>query len=154
MYGIQTEDEKLALASALSYWIFRCRDKTRSPANGLKTWEYLQSSIINAAIPSRSVNDYIETLTKRLIVPHLNPNEWMRIISNGEILDDSHWVGWENILESLKPFGVRERHIIDACREKSHIVATLCRVRHEQDRSSHISEIDTLETLDAEFNAL
>ena len=60
MYGIDSEDSVTALASALSYWVFRCRDKAKSPAMGLKTWEYFQSSIKNAAIPSRNIDDYIE----------------------------------------------------------------------------------------------
>ena len=80
MYGIDTDDKVTALASALSYWVFRCRDKAKSPAMGLKTWEYFQSSIQNAAIPSRDIDSYLENLCKKLIVSHLNPKEWTRII--------------------------------------------------------------------------
>ncbi len=169
-YGIETENEAVALASAISYWVFRCRDKAKSPAMGLKTWEYFQSSIQNAAIPSRSVDDYIENLSKKLIVAHLNPKEWNRIISPNQVIlrasldpdgnigeiqqleSDQHlqWLGWQDILDSLKPKGIGDRHILNMCKSKPHIITTFCRVRFESDRALNIP--DEPETLDVEVN--
>lgn len=171
MYGIDSEDSVTALASALSYWVFRCRDKAKSPAMGLKTWEYFQSSIKNAAIPSRNIDDYIEALTNKLIVAHLNPKEWTRIISPNQVilranvnadggLDDIkqidsdqslQWLGWMDILDTLKLQGIGERHILNACRSKPHIITTFCRVRFECDRALNIPE-ETENTLDVEAN--
>jgi len=169
MYGIGTEDRVTALASALSYWVFRCRDKGKSPAMGLKTWEYFQSSIQNAAIPSRSIDDYIENLAKKLIVAHLNPKEWTRIIAPKQVIlrasvnedgsmgdiqqidSDQHlqWLGWQDILNSLKPEGISDRHILSLCKSKPHIITTFCRVRFESDRALNIPE-ETENTLDVE----
>ena len=168
MYGIETEDKATAIASALSYWVFRCRDKAKSPAMGLKTWEYFQSSIQNAAIPSRSIDDYIENLAKKLIVAHLNPKEWTRIIAPKQVIlrasinedgsmgdiqqidSDQHlqWIGWQDILNSLKPEGIGDRHILNMCKSKPHVITTFCRVRFECDRALNIP--DEPETLDVE----
>tara|TARA_R110002126_G_scaffold114384_1_gene252973 strand:- start:1081 stop:1602 length:522 start_codon:yes stop_codon:yes gene_type:complete len=171
MYGIETEDKATALASALSYWVFRCRDKGKSPAMGLKTWEYFQSSIQNAAIPSRNIDDYIENLAKKLIVAHLNPKEWTRIIAPKQVIlrasvnddgsmgdiqqidSDQHlqWIGWQDILNSLKPEGIGDRHILNMCKAKPHVITTFCRVRFECDRALNIPE-ETENTLDVEAN--
>lgn len=171
MYGIETEDKATAIASALSYWVFRCRDKGKSPAMGLKTWEYFQSSIQNAAIPSRSIDDYIENLAKKLIVAHLNPKEWTRIIAPKQVIlrasvnddgsmgdiqqmdSDQHlqWLGWQDILNSLKPEGISDRHILNMCKSKPHVITTFCRVRFECDRALNIPE-ETENTLDVEAN--
>ena len=172
MYGIETEDRVTALASALSYWVFRCRDKGKSPAMGLKTWEYFQSSIQNAAIPSRNIDDYIENLAKKLIVAHLNPKEWTRIIAPKQVIlratvnDDGSmeeiqqkdcdqnidlwWLGWNDILAKLKyTHGISDRHILSLCKSKPHIITTFCRVRFESDRALNIPE-ETENTLDVE----
>lgn len=169
MYGIETKDKPAALSSALSYWVFRCRDKSKSPAMGLKTWEYFQSSIQNAAIPSRNIDDYIENLSKKLIVNHLNPKEWTRIIAPRQVIlrasvnedgsmadiqqmdSDQHlqWLGWQDILNSLKPEGIGDRHILNMCKSKPHVITTFCRVRFECDRALNIPE-ETENTLDVE----
>jgi hypothetical protein len=174
MYGIETEDKTTALASALSYWVFRCRDKGKSHAMGLKTWEYFQSSIQNAAIPSRNIDDYIENLAKKLIVAHLNPKEWTRIIAPKQVVlratvnDDGSmgdiqqidsdqnidlwWLGWNDILAKLKhTHGISDRHILNMCKSKPHVITTFCRVRFESDRALNIPE-ETENTLDVEAN--
>jgi hypothetical protein len=171
MYGIETEDKPTALASALSYWVFRCRDKGKSPAMGLDTWTRLQSNILIAATPSRTLNDYVEYLSRRLIVPHLNPKEWTRIIAPKQVIlrasvnadgsmgdiqqmdGDQHlqWLGWESIINSLKPEGVSDRHILNVCKKYPHVIATYCRVRFECDRALNIPE-ETENTLDVEAN--
>ena len=169
MYGIDTDDKVTALASALSYWVFRCRDKARSPAMGLKTWEYYQSSIQNAAIPSRDIDSYLENLCKRLIVPHLNPKEWTRIIAPSQVVmrasvnadgsmgdiqqrdSDQHlvWLGWQDILNQLKPEGIADRHILAICRSKPHVITTFCRVRFEVDKALNTPDTIEVETIDA-----
>lgn len=163
MYGMDTEDVSTALAAALSYWVFRCRDRGKSPAMGLKTWEFFQSSIQNAAIPSRSIEMYIEGMARKLIVPHLNPREWMRIISpiqttsrikvtpivgldDGPVVNAFDWLGWEEILASLRSQGISDRHILNKCRTAPHIITALCRVRFEYDKELNAPEI--VETVD------
>jgi len=40
-FGInQCKDRAYGLAAALSYWVFKCRDRRSSPAMGTKTWTY------------------------------------------------------------------------------------------------------------------
>lgn len=156
IYGIPSvNDHPTALASALTYWVFRCRDRSRSPAMGIKTWEYLQSSIKNAAIPARDVDSYLQNLCSRLVVAHLRPAELTWILQPEQVIlrvtrnpdgtlgniqereSDQPLVfkGWQDILEELKPQGVTERHVLKLCREKPHIVTTYCRVRFEEDRA-------------------
>jgi len=64
MFGIQTSSKEIAIATMITLWIFKCRDSGKTPAMGLKTWDYLNNSIKNSAIPSRSINDFIEQLSK------------------------------------------------------------------------------------------
>jgi hypothetical protein len=160
MFGINsTSDPSISLASCLTYWAFRCRDKNRSPAMGIKTWEYLQSSIQNAAIPSRGIDDYLQNLSKKLIVLCLRPKDlgWIvrpnRVIVRASVTDDGlnfgdvtqlqqdpllesvAVAGWEELLNSLKPAGIDERNILRVCKTKPTIVATHVRVRFEEDRA-------------------
>ena len=60
------------------------------------------------------------------------------------------WLGRQDILNSHKPEGIGDRHILKMCREKSHIITTFCRVRFESDRVLNIPEES--ETLDVEVN--
>jgi hypothetical protein len=42
-FGIQNAaDSAYGLATALSYWVFKCRDRAKSPAMGTKTWTFLE----------------------------------------------------------------------------------------------------------------
>lgn len=170
LYGIpQINDKKLAIASALTYWVFRCRDKQKSPAMGLKTWEFLQSSIKNAAIPAKSLEDYLENLSQKLVVPHLKPREWAWIISpnqriqrikeSGEILefdlDQSNqgliFEGWRSLMASLSSEGITDRHVLATCLKYPHIVTTYVRVRYEEDKAIGFEE--TPETIEVKANA-
>lgn len=157
MFGINsTSDPQIALASCLTYWAFRCRDKGKSPAMGTKTWEYLQSSICNASIPSRGIDDYLQNLCNKLIVACLRPKEltWIvkpdRVILRAQISDSGLGEiqqlendpleiilvsGWEDLFNSLKPQGTTERDIVRVCKEKPNIIATHVRVRFEEDRT-------------------
>jgi hypothetical protein len=170
MLGFLTEEKPLGLASALTYWAFRCRDKQRSPAMGIKTWEYLQSSIENAAIPSRSINDYLVHLGKKLIVPTFQPKEWRRLFDSKQVvlrasrLEDGsvgdllevttdqavNWQSWETILKQWGvEFGITERHILKECLTKSQMVSLYCRLKHEEDKLlSTYEKEDNVETID------
>lgn len=171
LYGIpQVEDKKIAIASALTYWVFRCRDKNKSPAMGLKTWEYLQSSIKNAAIPAKRLEDFIENLSNKLIVPTLKPKEWtwviaptqtvQRIKDNGEILeyfaDQSNtgllFESWRTIMMSLEPEGITDRHVLQTILKYPHIICTYARVRYEEDKA--IGKDEVTEAVEVEHEAI
>lgn len=160
VFGIpQVEDKKIAVAAALTYWVFRCRDKQKSPAMGLKTWEFLQSSIKNSAIPSKSLEDYLETLAGKLVTPHLKPKELtfilqpaqiiQRINQDGEILEfdaDQNNLGlqfqsWREIMSSLAPEGITDRHVLQTCLKYPHLITTYVRVRHEEDKAIGQEEV-------------
>jgi len=154
MFGMPVKDPETALASALSYWVFRCRDKNKSPAMGLKTWTFLQSSIQNSAIPAKTIDDYLCLLARKLMALHLSPLEWGRIIApeqtilrakrklDGTLeiqtLDSDQqnaallWRSWEDILLEM---GIKQRRVLLLCRDKAFLIATYCRVRFEEDRA-------------------
>jgi hypothetical protein len=157
-HGFQTHDSKIGLASALSYWCFLCRDKDKSPAMGIKTWEYFQSSLSNAVIPSGSVSDFIENFSKKLVVNHLNPSVFSRILNpqqkilrinnKDEIVElkqdqenvKLQWMGWEEILHSLRMQGVTDRHILKQIKDCPHLIAALVRLRHEEEKELKLTE--------------
>lgn len=169
MLGINTEDKPIALASALTYWVFRCRDKQRSPANGIKTWEYVQTSIENAAIPSRNLNDYIHYLSKRLVVPTLKPKEWTRLVQPQQVIlraakaEDGNvgeiqqidsdqslvWESWEDIIKRWSiQFGITDRAVLRQCLEKSQIVALYVRLKHEEDKALWLNKQEDEDVID------
>ena len=111
-------------------------------------------------------------VAKKLIVAHLNPKEWTRIIAPKQVIlrasvnddgsmgdiqqmdSDQHlqWLGWQDILNSLKPEGISDRHILNMCKAKPHVITTFCRVRFECDRALNIPEetaLDVEVTIDA-----
>jgi len=155
MFGMQANEKAIAMGAALSYWVFRCRDREKTPAMGVKTWEYLQTSIKNSAIPARTIDSYLENLSKNLVVAgSLRPKDFSWIIqpnivvlqaqknedgSLGEIKEfdtyqENPFLGWQQLLNDLKKEGIRERHIIKECREKPHIITTYVRIRYEEDK--------------------
>jgi len=74
-FGINhCKDSAYGAAAALTYWVFRCRDKQKSPAMGTKTWTFLESSIQNSAETATCLEDYLQSLSDRLI-SHLRPAE-------------------------------------------------------------------------------
>jgi len=169
LLGINTEDKPIALASALTYWVFRCRDKQRSPANGIKTWEYVQTSIENAAIPSRNLNDYIHYLSKRLVVPTLKPKEWTRLVQPQQVIlraakaEDGNvgeiqqidsdqslvWESWEDIIKRWSiQFGITDRAVLRQCLEKSQIVALYVRLKHEEDKALWLNKQEDEDVID------
>lgn len=171
LYGIpQVANKKIALGAALTYWVFRCRDKNKSPAMGLKTWEYLQSSIKNAAIPAKTLEDFIENLSNKLIVPTLKPKEWAWVISpsqtvqrikdSGEILEyyaDQSNLGlvfesWRSIMVSLAPEGISDHHVLNTLLKYPHIICTYARVRYEEDKA--IGKDEVTESVEVEHEAV
>ena len=165
IYGFEARDRVQALACSIAYWCFVCRDKNKSAAMGLKTWEYLQSSLVNAAIPSRNLDDFIEQLCKKLTVLHLNPIAYSRIVSpeqrivrinlDGEIMEyhadqeqeKLKWLSWNEILASLQPEGVTYRHVLEQFKKYPSVLVAIIRLRHEEEKVLRIN-LEDLETID------
>lgn len=149
-FGInEARDGCYGASACLSYWVFRCRDKQKSPAMGTKTWTFLESAIQNSAEVSSTLEDYLQNLSNQLIA-NLRPAEltWIvqpteRIIRVGngdEILEiDSdkqlNIYSWRDILSSIAMEGFSEWDVLELCRTKSSIIQVLCRLRFEVDRA-------------------
>jgi len=155
-FGIEeSRDSCYAAAAALSYWVFRCRDKGKSPAMGKNTWTFLESSIQNAAEVSTTTEDYLQKLSNSLIA-HLRPKElvWIvqpdiviqRVTANGEIMEldrdqDLAIYSWAEILQAIAPEGFSEWDVLELCRTKPAIIQVLCRLRFERDRAIGQAEL-------------
>lgn len=155
-FGIsQCKDPAYGVAAALTYWVFRCRDKGKSPAMGTKTWTYLESSIQNCAEISTCLEDYLQQLCDRL-QSHLRPQELIWVVQPnqrilrintdlGEIQELQqeaalNFQGWRDLLEEIKPFGFNEWDVLELCRTRSSIIQVLVRLRFEDDRALGKSE--------------
>jgi len=145
----QARDSVYGCASALSYWVFRCRDKQKSPAMGTTTWTYFESSIQNSAEISTTIEDYLQNLSTKL-VSHLRPKELIWVVQPSEKLVRKNQLGeileldsdqelsiysWHEMIESLQPEGITEWDILEICRTKPAIIQVLARLRFEQDRA-------------------
>jgi hypothetical protein len=149
-FGINdARDACYGCASALSYWVFRCRDKNKTPAMGTNTWTYFESSIQNSAEISTTIEDYVQNLSNKL-VSHLRPKDliWIvqpsekivRLNDVGEVLElnidqDLSLYSWQNMIKKIEPDGFSEWDVLELCRTKSSIIQVLCRLRFEQDRA-------------------
>lgn len=150
IYGIpQVRDKCYAVAAGLTYWVFKCRDRSKSPAMGTKTWTYLENSIANSAEISSTLEDYLQRLSDKL-ASHLRPAELVKIIQpeqrimrinadGSEIkeLDADQvlvFVGWQDLLAAIAPDGFTEWDVLELCRSKAGIIQVLCRLRFEEDR--------------------
>lgn len=156
-FGIEeSRDSCYAAASCLSYWVFRCRDRAKSPAMGTKTWTFFESSIQNAAEVSTTIEDYLQKLSDSLI-SHLRPKElvWIvqpeitiqRVMDTGEILEldidqDLPIYSWSEIINALVPEGFSEWDVLELCRTKAAIIQVLCRLRFERDRAIGRAEVE------------
>jgi len=145
----QCRDRCYAMASALTYWAFKCRDRSKSPAMGTKTWTFLESSIQNSAEISSNLEEYLQRLAGRL-VSHLRPSELTKVIqpeqrilrinADGtelqEIDSDQSilFVGWQDLLEAIAPDGYTEWDVLELCRSNASIIQVICRLRFEEDR--------------------
>jgi hypothetical protein len=150
MYGIShATDRGYAIAAALSYWAFKCRGRG-SPANGTKTWTFLESAIRNSAEVSTTLEDYLQRLATALI-SHLRPAVLTQILqpsqrilrvnydmSEIQELPSDHqlvFVSWRDLLVDVAQDGYTEWDVLELCRTKPGILQVLCRIRFEEDRA-------------------
>ena len=157
-FGISNAaDPAYGLAAALSYWVFKCRDRQRSPAMGTKTWTFLESAIQNSAEVSTTLEDYLQRLANGLLA-HLRPavltgivqpeQRILRISQDmSEIQELSSdqalvFVGWRDLLDSIASDGFSEWDVLELCRSRSSIVQVLCRLRFEEDRALGQDSVD------------
>lgn len=67
LYGIRgCTDASTAFISSVTYWVFSCRDKNKTPAQGLDKWSYLGSAIKQSAVTAETIEQYISNLASRL----------------------------------------------------------------------------------------
>lgn len=163
IYGITSaRNHAYAVAAALSYWVFRCRDRKKSAANGTKTWTFLESSIQNAALPSSTLEGFIQRLSNSLL-SQLRPQELTHILqpeqvilrasrnSEGGIADIQEkmgdenlaWMSWLDLVEDLKHHNFEEWDVLEICRNQPAIVQVLCRLRFEEDKA--LGKVDFIE---------
>lgn len=151
-YGIsQARDRLYGAAAALTYWVFKSRDRRKSPAMGVKTWTFLESSIQNAAMSASTVEDYLQNLCN-LLQSRLIPEVLLNVVEpkirmvrfnteNQEIIEtDQQKViiyGWGDILTDLNSQGSSEWELLELCRQKPAIVQVLCRFRFEEDKETN-----------------
>jgi len=149
-FGInEARDSCYGAAAALSYWVFRCRDRQKSPSMGTKTWTFLESSIQNSAEISTTIEDYLQHLSNNLI-SSLRPSELVWIVQPNESIVRINKIGeiqernddqrlniysWQDILELIKPDGFSEWDVLELCRTKASIIQVLVRLRFEVDRA-------------------
>jgi hypothetical protein len=158
IFGIpQAKDKCYATAVALSYWAFRCRDRSKSPAMGTKTWTYLESSIQNSAQVSTCLEDYLQNLCNKLI-SHLRPAELTYILQPEQVIyrvnkdgseiqqrdqdQDLVFMGWGDLLEAIAPDGFSEWDVLELCRTRASIIQVLCRLRFEEDRALGKADVE------------
>jgi hypothetical protein len=149
-FGIaDARDSCYGASAALSYWVFRCRDRQKTPAMGTKTWTFLESAIQNSAEISTTLEDYLQNLSNQLIV-NLRPSEliWIvqpthrviRVDDLGEIQErdtdrELNIYSWRDILKVLATERISEWDVLDLCRSKPSIIQVLCRLRFEADKA-------------------
>lgn len=148
MLGInQASNSCYAVAALLSYWVFDCRDRKRSPAMGTDTWRYLESSIRNSAEISANLEDYLQNMCDKLqshLIPErltriLHPSQQISRFGEGQIETFGTEVfpaiiGWQDLLGVVGPDGFTEWDILELCRAKPAIIQVLCRFRFEDDK--------------------
>lgn len=67
LYGIRgCTDPATAYLSSVTYWVFCCRDRNKTPAQGLDKWSFLGSAIQQAAVTAQSIEQYQANLADRL----------------------------------------------------------------------------------------
>lgn len=165
-YGIpQTRDHAYGVAACLTYWVFKCRDRKRSPAMGTKTWTYLESSIRNSAEISTNLEDYLQRLCDKL-VSQLRPIELTKIIKPTQrilrVNEDATeikelpvdqnliFTGWLDLLSAIEPHGFTEWDVLELLRTKSGIIQVLCRLRFEEDKVLGMDEPEDFIEVEAE----
>lgn len=157
-FGISNAaDPAYGLAAALSYWVFKCRDRQKSPAMGTKTWTFLESAITNAAEVSTTLEDYLQRLANAL-ASHLRPAVLTGIVQpeqrilrvNADLSEIQElskdeslaFVGWRDLLDAIAADGFSEWDVLELCRSRAGIVQVLCRLRFEEDRALGQDTVD------------
>ncbi len=155
-YGIpQTRDRSYGAVAALTYWVFKCRDRRKSPAMGIKTWTFLESSIRNSAEISSTLEDYLQRLCDKLF-SQLRPVELTKIIQPQQrilrvnldateikelpIDQNLVFMGWLDLVADIAPHGFSEWDLLELCRTKAGIIQVLCRLKFEEDRALRMDE--------------
>jgi len=175
-YGIPgCSDAATAYLSAITYWVFSCRDAQRSPASGLETWSFLQKAIEQAAIPATSLAKYQSLLCDRLVVPALYPKRLTKILSNSEsetvILfgrrvegtptdlrelspdtPERIMVSPDALLQDLRLQGISERQILGLAKPTRlggipHVIGMYCQIAHEEYKYKPADENEAIEVL-------
>lgn len=167
-YGINgTADACYGVATALTYWVFKCRDHKTTPANGVKTWTFLESAIRNSAEVSTSIEDYIQRLADMLhsylrpdvLTKIVQPNmRIMRVMADLSEIQELNidqeklqFIGWHDLIDDASKYGFSEWDILNVCRTKPTIVQVLCRLRFEEDKALGLQNEDVIEVeVDAE----
>lgn len=151
-YGINgSSNECYGVATALTYWVFRCRNHKTTPANGIKTWTFLESAIKNSAEVSATIEDYLQRLSDalhsilrpELLTKVVSPNmKIFRVMSDLSEIQELNidqekmqFMGWQDLLDDIARFGFSDWDVLDLCRNKATIIQVLCRLRFEEDRS-------------------
>lgn len=163
-YGIYSAaDRAIGLAAALTYWVFRCR-KSTSPAMGIKTWTFLESSIKNAAQSTTTIEGYLQRLSDYLHA-HLRPAVLTEIVQpeqrivriNNDLSEIKEmeadkglvFVSWLGLLDDAAQDGFTEWDILDTLRTRPTIIQVLCRIRFEEDRAMG-KEVEPEEPIDVD----
>lgn len=149
-YGIsQARDRLYGAAAALTYWVFKSRDRRKSPAMGVKTWTFLESSILNAAMSASTVEDYLQNLCN-LLQSRLIPQVLVSVVEpkirmmrynteTEEIIEPDQSIiiyGWGDIINDLAAHGFSEWELLELCRQKPAIIQVLCRFKFEEDKAT------------------
>lgn len=149
-YGIgNVRNRCYGLAAALTYWVFKCRDRGKSPAMGTETWTFLEKSVQNSAEVSTCLEDYLQYLNDALI-GHLRPAELTKIVNPKqrilrvnqdmteiqELTTDKAiaFLGWHDLLDDIAQDGFSEWDVLELCRTKAAIIQVACRLRFVEDK--------------------
>jgi hypothetical protein len=85
LYGIRgCTDPATAYISSITYWIFSCRDRNTTPAQGLEKWNYLGSAIQQSATTAQSIEQYQANLADRLKAKSPVLSRYSRMLAHEE----------------------------------------------------------------------
>lgn len=178
LYGIfGTNDPAVALASAISYWVWCCRDRKAFKNKSVwEVWEYFQNSVANSAVTARTLEVYVNNLAGRMQSRRLQLNIWNQIIQPEIVIlrvhrqDDAGaqfqeleqsrpaFRSWNEILvEDLIPQGITERHILELLRPQAmsprsitYMIVAYCQARAEEDFQRGVKDEGLTETTSEE----
>lgn len=153
----QCRDRSYGVAAALTYWAFLCKHREQTPAKGYETWAFLGKAIKQAAVPSVCLEQYLEVLCQRLVVPNLRPAVLLRIVQPDQVVlrvsvlqvegvrhletaqvqsldrdQNLPLLGWRDLLAEAQADGFGERQILQLCKTQPHIIEVICRLKHTE----------------------